>query len=281
MQGTEILITTLIYLIFQALIFSFQLIYFLFKPDDKSRLRFLILTLLFFLYNTISGLAPDQNIPVDILYQNVIAWVTGISTAIYFLYFIYNEHNIKPVRFLNIKNIIYSIILSFVILFLLPYAITENLNLSRNTFLVLPIFLAISCLINIFLFLTKDYIASKNLHYKFRILSGGLGMISIVALPLIILIFGDNQLIEHSVFSAGYFIIALAYVRHQIYNTKIEQNLLLKLQKGSIDQNSLRRNYIINLYGLSSVEREVMLLVIKGYNYYKISEEITFQNKLF
>lgn len=274
MLGTEIHITTFIYLIFQALILSFQFIYFLLKPDSKSRLRFLILTLLFFLYNTISGLAPDQNIPIRILYQNIIAWIIGISTAIYFLYFIYNDHNIKPIRFLKIKNIIYSLVLSFLILFLLPYLITENLSLSRNIFLVLPIFLAIACLINIILFLTKDYIASKNIHYKYRILSGGIGMISILSLPVVIIIFGDNQPIEHSAFSAGYFIVALAYVKHQIYNSKIEQNLLLKLQKSPTDTKSLKRDYIVNLYGLSSVEREIMLLIIEGYDYYKISEEI-------
>lgn len=274
MLGTEIHITTFVYLIFLALILSFQVIYFLLKPDSKSRFRFLILTLLFFLYNIISGLVPDQNIPIGILYQNIVAWITGISTAIYFLYFIYNEHNITPIRFLNIKNIIYSLILSFLILFLLPYALTNNLSLSRSIFLILPIFLAVACLINIILFLTKDYVASKNLHYKYRILSGGIGMISILILPVVILIFGDNQPVEHSAFSAGYFVVAFSYVKHQIYNSKIEQNLFLKLQKGQTNANSLRRDYIINLYGLSSVEREIMLLIIKGYDYYKISEEI-------
>ncbi|WP_158237203.1 helix-turn-helix domain-containing protein [Aquimarina sp. MAR_2010_214] len=124
------------------------------------------------------------------------------------------------------------------------------------------------------MFLTKDYIASKNLHYKYRILSGGIGMMSILALPLVILICGDNQPIEHSAFSAGYFAVALSYVRHQIHNSKIEQKLLSKLQKGSANTNSLRHNYIIDLYGLSSVEREIMLLMIKGYDYYKISNEI-------
>ncbi|WP_188112075.1 helix-turn-helix domain-containing protein [Aquimarina sp. RZ0] len=140
--------------------------------------------------------------------------------------------------------------------------------------MVLPIFLAIACLINIIFFLTKDYIASKNVYYKYRILSGGIGMISILALPLVILIFGDNQPVEHSAFSSGYFVVALAYVRHQIYNSKIEQDLIVKLQKGSTDTKTLKRDYIVNLYGLSSIEREIMSLIIKGYDYYKISKEI-------
>ncbi|WP_103867424.1 helix-turn-helix domain-containing protein [Aquimarina sp. I32.4] len=274
MFGTEMHITTFIYLICQFFILSFQSIYFLFKPDSNSRLRFLFLTLLFFLYNTISGLAPDQDVPIKILYQNITAWTVGVSAATYLLYFIYREHNIKPIRFLNIKNIIYSIILAFIVLFVLPYITTENLSLSRNIFLVLPIFLSIACLINVVFFLVKDYISAKNLHYKFRILTGGLGVLSIVVLPIVILLLGDNQPVEHSSFSAGYFIISIAYVKHQIYNSKIEQKLFKKLQKESLERNSFKADDIVNLYGLSSVEREIMLLIIKGYNYFEISEDI-------
>ncbi|GGX34269.1 helix-turn-helix domain-containing protein [Aquimarina muelleri] len=274
MFGTEIHIATFIYLSFQLFILSFQIIYFLFKPDSKSRLRFFILTLLFFLYNIISGLVPDKNIPIEILYQNIVAWTIGISTATYFLHFIYKEHNIKPVNFLNIRNITYSTIIAFIILFLLPYVTTKNLSLSRNIFLVLPVFISIACLVNIAFFLAKDYLAAKNVHYKFRILCGGLGMMSIVALPLIILILGDNQAVEHSVFSAGYFIISFEYLRHQIYNTRIEQDLLEKLQKENPHKNNYKHDYIVSLYGLSSIEKEIMLFIIKDYNYFEISKEI-------
>lgn len=274
MFGTEIHIATFIYLSFQLFILSFQIVYFLFKPDSKSRLRFLILTLLFFLYNTISGLVPDQNIPIETLYQNIAAWTIGISTAIYFLHFIYKEHNIRPIQFLSIRNIIYSIIIAFIVLFLIPYVTTKNLSLSRNIFLVLPIFLSIACLANITFVLAKDYLAAKNLHYKFRILCGGSGMMSIVALPVIILILGDNQTVEHSAFSAGYFIISFAYLRHQIYNTKIEQDLLEKLQKEPSNKNNHNHEYIVNLYGLTDREKEIMLLIIIGRNYFEISNEI-------
>lgn len=274
MFATEIHITTFIYLSIQLFILSFQTIYFLFKPDSKSRLRFLLLTLLFILYNTISGLTPDGDIPIKMLYQNIIAWIIGISTAIYFLYFIYKEHNIKPIQFLNIKNIIYSILISFIFLFLLPYLVTKNLNLSRNLFLVLAIFLSVACLTNIIFVLARDYIIAKNTHYKFRIFCSGLGMISIVSLPVIILILGDNQFIEHSAFSSGYFIISLNYLKHQIYNSKIEQDLLEKLQKESSNKTIDKQDYLVSLYGLSSTEKEIMLLIIKGYNYFEISKDI-------
>ena len=274
MFGTEILITTFIYLSIQFFILSFQIIYFLFEPVSKSRLRFLILTLMFFLYNLVSGLVPDQDIQISTLYQNIIAWIIGIITATYFLYFIYKEYDIKPIQFLNIKYIVYSVFIAFIIFFLLPYAMTKNLNLSRSIFLVLPVSLAIACCINILFVLSKDYIDSKNFHYKFRILCSGLAMVTIVALPIIIVIFGDNQLIEHSTFSAGHFIISIAYLKHENYSIKIEKYLLEKLRKESSNGNSNKHNYVVSLYGLSDIEKEIMLLIIKGYNYYEISKEV-------
>ncbi len=275
MFGTEIHLITLVYASVQLVILVFQTINYMVRPNDKSRARFLLLTLAFIGYNIISGFVPDPQIAAPIIVQNIIAWIMGITTASYLLYYIYIEHSIAPLHFLNIKSIGYALLVSFVILFLIPYILTQDLNFARHLFLGLPLLLSLACLIHITYTLSKDFIASENIHYRFRIFSGGLGIISIFSLPAIILLLGDHQVIEHSAFSFGYFMIAIAYIKHHVYNSRIEYEFFTQHQPDTLANITTTESpAIIAPSALSMREKEIVLFLIAGYSNDRISEEI-------
>lgn len=242
--GTEIHIVTFIFLVFQGIILIPTFIAYFIKRSDGYLLRFAILNLLFFLYNLISGLVPDENIPVNRLSQDILAYSVGITCAIFYLYYVYAEHNIKPVKFLSIRTIFIALVIDFVFLFIIPYTMTNNLVLSRSIFLVIPLLIGLGAIINVFLRLFSDFKKNKNKYYKFRILSGIIAVLSIFSLPLTIVLFGDNQPIEHFCFNVGFIFLSISYVFKMRYLSNIDKS---HINQSNFDKLTTRQKEIAYL----------------------------------
>lgn len=221
MFNTEIYITTFIYIV----IISINIIFISidFPKNNHPKFYYRILTLLFLgvLYNIISGIIPDANIPIEILAQNIIAFTVGISSAFYFFYFLNKEYEMKPIAFVNIDKILIIMTLGFIFLFIIPYIITNDLNLARNIFLLLPCAILILSLLNQLKNSWNKFKEEVNAIVKTHILIGLFSMLSILSLPATILIFGDNQLIEHSAYSFGFILICVDY--HLYHKKRIKK----------------------------------------------------------
>ncbi|MFP3594915.1 hypothetical protein, partial [Chryseobacterium sp. SIMBA_038] len=78
--------------------------------------------------------------------QNILAWTIGVLTAYYYLMYIKNEYDLilfkKKISF---ETIGIFLLIMLIILFILPYTITQSLEHSRIIFL--GFFLAILSLI--------------------------------------------------------------------------------------------------------------------------------------
>jgi uncharacterized protein YebE (UPF0316 family) len=84
--GTEMYVIIFVISALEIVMFCYQLIFFISRPADKSRLRYLILLLLLIIYNVVGGLLPDTNIDIAIKLQNSFAYSTGFLIAAYFPY---------------------------------------------------------------------------------------------------------------------------------------------------------------------------------------------------
>src|SRR6478736_219007 len=98
-MGTQMHIVTFAITAFEIAALFFQIIYFLERPGDRSRLLYLILLISFILYNITSGLFPDEKIPIPVTIQNVIAYLIAFSTSMYFVYYYYKAFDLKLLRF--------------------------------------------------------------------------------------------------------------------------------------------------------------------------------------
>jgi hypothetical protein len=70
---------------FEIVMLVFQIIYFLQRPSDKSRLQYLILLLCLIAHNICSGLFPDPQFALPIIVQNIIAYFVGFIMSIILL----------------------------------------------------------------------------------------------------------------------------------------------------------------------------------------------------
>ncbi|WP_164875569.1 helix-turn-helix transcriptional regulator [Apibacter sp. HY039] len=219
-----------------------------------------MLSVCILLNNLTSGLLPDSNLSINILSQNILAYVVGLSTTIYYFYYIYTEHDIKVIEFVNFYFILIVCSLSLVLLFILPYTITNNLVLSRNIFLVIPILI-----ITIVFFNTsyQEFIKWGIIHDKinrFRIISGIMGLFSIYSLPIIMLILGDNQDIEQSLYTLGFLFLMISYY---LYDKDLSSH----------DE----------IQNLTPREKEIFIIVVENpeIKYVDLSEQLHISEKTF
>jgi len=237
MFNTEMHINTFVILVIQFLILFAQLLFFLSRPKDNSRIRFLILTFTYILYNFFSGIFPDNNFTLNILYQNIIAYLVGIIVSVYFIYYIYKEFNIHPFKQFSVKVLIWVLTISFVSFFVIPFYFTEDLSFSRRLFIITPLFVSFAFLYqvgkNLFgVYQNSSSENSDNRYIKTRILAGYLGLFSLTLMPVIVAI-GDYQSIEQPIVNFGFIIMAVTYLVDLVYKSRIESKLLLELHKKS------------------------------------------------
>ena len=106
---TEMHVVTLVFIVLEIFMFSFQLVLYLQKPAESKRKYYLILLFLLIIYNIAGGLFPDEDIPLPIRLQNIMAYGAGFLMACYFPFYFYKAFDIhnqisKLVKFFKIFN---------------------------------------------------------------------------------------------------------------------------------------------------------------------------------
>ncbi len=233
MFGTQMHWITFVILIGQVLVLFAQLLFYLSRPNDRSRLRFLILIATFILHNVLAGLLPDPNIPLSIFIQNILTYGGGIVAAIYLIYYIYVEFRIFPFKFLRAKPLSYIMGVSFLVSFIIPYYFSEDLQFSKRIFLSIALLLSLIFLVHlgsVLLQLFKKKEKKRSKYFKHRVIAGFLGLLSITAM-IITVILGDYQGIQQSIMNFGLTAIITTHILEFITHRREEALVLKKLQE--------------------------------------------------
>jgi DNA-binding CsgD family transcriptional regulator len=279
MFGTEMHWITFIILLAQLVILFFQIINYLSNTKDQYAKRYLILILAYISYNFFSGIFPDTNINFPIFLQNVIAYLAGIIFAVYFIYYLYKEFHITPFNYFTTKRVLIYFSVLFIFLFIIPYALTYNLNLSRKLFITIPLLLTIifsvKAITKLIKIVNQQSKGDDENHFKIRVISANFGVISFLMLPLMVFI-GDYQYLEQPLVNLGFFIMTFAYIKNHIYQRKLETGLLLNL-KEELEQDKIKS--LTSKYCLTSKEIEITKFILEGYLYKDIANMIFITDK--
>jgi len=275
-MGTQMHIVTFAITAFEIAALFFQIIYFLERPGDRSRLLYLILLISFILYNITSGLFPDEKIPLPVTIQNVIAYLIAFSTSMYFVYYYYKAFDLKLLRFFATFGSIIFLFVPFLFLFVLPYFITGDLVFSRRLTVVIPFLYGVAFIIAttrafIFKFRVKAYSDKIKLQL---VLAAYIALLCWVTLPVIVF-FGDYQALEQSLTNSGFLILTIVYIRSSIYQSRKEYLMLLKSGESIerlVEENCAR-------YSLTCREIEIVNEIIKGQSYKLIAYTLNISEK--
>src|SRR5690606_463481 len=119
-----------------------QLVLYLQKPTEGRRKYYLVLLFLLIIYNIAGGLFPDDQIPLSIPLQNILAYGAGFLMACYFPFYFYKAFNITHLKFHAKYGVLIFLFLPFLLFFCLLYTLGVELRTVVYVGLIIPFFYA-------------------------------------------------------------------------------------------------------------------------------------------
>lgn len=250
----------------QVLLLPFQVIHFYSRKIDRTRLRFLIFTLLFLTFNSFWILHFYSGAAYFFTSRNIL-FLSGVVLIVYTFNYLKLELSIPQER--NEKLIFFIVIVLLGIIWCLV-DLFYSFEWLRILFAVLFSVVFLIKSIDIF-----RYISRSNSQGSNPILYGAYGSMIISCLIPIILAVTKNHSIGFLIINLAFVIIAVAYFRHYFAQISIENNLFKATTYFS--NLNLSERYqstldVLNSYDLTSREREIGLLLLEGKTYRQISE---------
>ncbi|WP_149276647.1 helix-turn-helix domain-containing protein [Pareuzebyella sediminis] len=270
MFGTSIHWTTFFYLLIDTVIVLLTF-YFSRRNTRSSLRRFLYLGILFITYNATGGFLPIDNFPGPFILQYIITYGVAIALCVYIVYYLYKEYDIVVLKFnSSIKNLAFLASGSYVVLYLMPYFLTDSLDAARFLFTI-----PISIIAFVFLIIFYRRISNPSNPNAFILRRNKLSMVSVASIALlpICTVIGDYQWITFTVMNLAFFAITAIEVDRYLYfienNTRMYEVFALKKKQR---EESVERKIIYE--DLTRREIEVALSILSNLSYKKIAEEL-------
>lgn len=269
--GTEMHIVTFIFSAIECILLLFQLTFFLSRPNDKSRLRYLILLILLIFYNLTSGFFPDNRIGIPVTLQNILAYGSGFIMASYFPYYLYKAFGLTSLRFHALYGIFIFLILPYILFFIVAYLFNDNLDWSRRYGLIIPFFYSISLLWAITKAVVKKFKEGIAKNELLEVLGVYAAVVPWASLTVVVY-YDMGQPIEASVTNIGFLVVTFIYIRRMIYAHRLEYLQLQQLNETLSEKvrerttqlelaNEQRTNTFVNLMH----ETKTPLTLIRNY----------------
>lgn len=235
-------------IILQTILVLFGFFYTLVKQNN----RFLILSIVFLIFNilTLYFLQTPYTSEVN---KNIITYTISTLISINILHYSYYQFQITLFPFKSYIKYYIVLLLSFILLFILPYTITRNLLLAKELFLLPHLLFGLMYSISFFKSLKPYFI---RLSLKKQLLNF-LGILSILA----VFIFAFLTLLLSSNFIAATFLNLYFYVISIlfIYTVFLKSDLKLKHIQSNEDILLIK----MDQFGLTETEKKMTLLLIQ------------------
>jgi signal transduction histidine kinase/DNA-binding NarL/FixJ family response regulator len=239
--GTRMHIITFLIIVVEMLFFFYQIVHFLSRPSDKKRLYYVILLYLLIQYNLISGLFPNPDYSLPVLFQNIILFVAGIIMAMYFPYYFYKAFNLSKLKFYAYWGSVCFLLIPFIIFFLIPYCITQDFESSKKLLLIVAFCYAASFIYSLNKAIKEQSKGQEVLAFRNEIINVYIGAFFWITLPVIayfevqtnaffepIFHFNDcSQVIEMITTNAGLVMMTILFVGQSIRQSREEYEKLL------------------------------------------------------
>lgn len=269
MFGTSIHWTTFFYLLIDIFIVIIAVI----QNTRIKRLslrRYITLGLLYIAYNLTGGFLPTEGFPEPIILQYIITYGVAIVLCIYLIYYLYKDYDIVFLKFhFSVQNIAIIVSISFILLFLIPYFLTNSLDSARILFTI-----PISIIGFIFLGLFYKRISNLNNHNSFLSKHKKLSIISIACIVLlpILTVIGDYQWLTFTVMNLAFYAITAIEINRYLYFLKYQNKVYEVFAFNKAQDNDSVKTKII-YQDLTRREFEIALSILNNLTYKKIAKD--------
>jgi len=274
--GTEMHVVTFVFVLLEIIMFFYQLLYYLFRPQDKSRMWYLVLLSLLIVYNITGGLFPDPKLDIPIKAQNITAYGSGFLMASYFPYYFYRAFELKRLRFHALYGVPLFLILPYILFFVIGYSINGKLDLAIKWGVAVPFIYSIVLLYAISRAVWLKYKERQNQNNLIEIIAVYCAIIPWASLALLSYLHA-SQLIEVICTNGGFIVITILFISRYISNARIEYEELQEFKHNSNMPSVFEQN--CKAYQLTTREMEVALLIKQGNKYKEIADRLFISEK--
>ncbi|WP_211237803.1 LuxR family transcriptional regulator [Dyadobacter alkalitolerans] len=271
-------VITLLFIIFELVMFIFQGILFLARPQDKPRLFYLILLVLLMCKNTASGLFPDPKIDfIPILTQYILTYGAGFVMASYFPFYFYKAYNIEKIKWHATKGVFVFLHFPFFLLFGITFYLTKNIDIAINVGLAIPAIYGIVLgylILDGIRFRLKEQIERKE---YFEMIAVYLAVIPYASLAFFAYL-RISQVKEVLLTNSGFAIITILFLRKHIIQSREEYQMLRTINGNNMEPSSElppitpEIENSLDEIKLSPREKEVAILILQGHRNQEIAD---------
>jgi DNA-binding CsgD family transcriptional regulator len=243
----------------------------LFRPQDKSRMWYLILLALLIVYNITGGLFPDPNIGISIIAQNIIAYGSGFLMASYFPYYFYKAFELNRLRFHALYGVPLFLLVPYIVFFVIAYSFNGNLEFAIEYGVIIPFFYSFVIVWAISKAVLSKYRERSSKHNFVEIFAVYCAVIPWASMT-VLSYFHASQLVEVVITNGGFVVITILFISRYIANARIEYERLQTFSHNDGHSTSLEAN--CQFYQLTSREIEIVRLIRQGNKYKEIGEKL-------
>jgi DNA-binding CsgD family transcriptional regulator len=269
--GTEMHIVTFTFVILEIAILFYQIVYYLFRPQDKSRLWYMILLLLLIVYNITGGLFPDNNIRIPIITQNIIAYGSGFLMASYFPFYFYKGFELTRLKFHALYGVPFFLLAPYLLFFVIGYSLSGNLDSAIKHGVLIPFFYAIVVLGAILRSIRLKYSETVGTPNYMEMIAVYCAVIPWASMP-VLAYFHASQLTEVMFTNLGFLVITVIFISKSVKKARREHELLMEIDFASCDPQLIANN--CQRYGLTSKETEIVELICQRLKFKEIADKL-------
>jgi len=259
--GTQIHIVTFIFILLEAGMFIFQLFYYLFRPQDKTRLWYLILMSLMLFYNITGGLFPDPKIHLDLALQEMIAYGSGFLMASYFPFYFYKAFDLKALRWHALYGVPLFLMAPYLIFFVIVYAVNGNLEADIKYGMIAPLIYSGVLLWVMFRAIYKKHQLERNDNQYLE----EIAMYVAVSPWASLAVFGiveSSQLVEVLCTNTGIVVLSILFIWRSVNRARLEYQQFMEMMINGIRPELFDANCL--KYHLTNREVEIVKLLRSG-----------------
>lgn len=269
---------TLVFVIIELMMLTYQLLYYFARPSDKSRLYYLILLCLLIVFNIIGGFFPDPKIKfVSINFQNIIAYGSGFLVGSYFPFYFYKNFNLKELELQVLYGVPMFLLFPFLLFFVVIYTTVGDLTIAINYGLVIPFLYSVYLLWVILGAIRAKFKTPTISVYpaeKLEIVGVYCAIVPWVSLS-IFPYFNVTQWVEVLVANAGFVLLTVIFMIRSVVKARMEDKRYLAIMAAKEDE---FQKYCLK-YGLTMQQERVADLLCRGYSYKEIASTLFVSKK--
>jgi DNA-binding CsgD family transcriptional regulator len=274
--NSEMHLLTFVFVVLEfGMLFFYQLPHYLSRPDDTSRLWYLILLALLILYNITGGLFPDPNIPIPLIAQNIIAYGSGFLMASYFPYFFYKGLGLEKLRFHALFGVPIFLILPYLFFFGLVYAINGDLEFAIHWGMVIPFIYSVVIVVAILNAIRANFNQQEEDGYSVT-KTEAIALYCAVAPWVCMTVFAYFhvcQWIEVLCTNLGFVLITIIFISHSVKHDKRKHEKLKRLLEQQVPNEAVFEANLLN-YNFTPREIDVIRLARLGLTKLEIAEKL-------